>query len=216
MFVEDADMECLRQGDILRDVPFPLLDTSKVVFIGKPVSDSTGAEIPGLVGVSHTHRDDPNWLTAQIPVRLSFCAVLSQCCDLEPRNERIVVPAFLVARLRPIPKSILSNPQQLASLRRNKDPRNTADPGYINLFHIQAHPTLGNNEWIVDYNQAMALPNTEFPDILRKKLLQMDNESRVKFKIKLAMSLARLTEEEHEAGLENPWLGKQAPIKFPE
>jgi len=216
MFVEDVDMACLRQGDVLRDIPFPLLDSSKLAFLGRTTLDASRAETPSLASISHTHREDPNWLTAQVPVRLSWGAVLSQCCDLEPRNERILVPTFLVARLRPIPKSILANPQLLASLKRNKDPRNTADPGYINFFYIPPHPALANCEWVVDYNQAIALPSTEFPGILRKKTLQMDNESRVKFKIKLVMSLARLTEEEREAGLENPWLGKQAPIKFPE
>jgi hypothetical protein len=43
----------------------------------------------------------------------------------------------------------------------------------------------------------------------------MEDEWRVKFKIKLATSLARITDEERASGLEDPWVGKQRPITFP-
>jgi hypothetical protein len=43
----------------------------------------------------------------------------------------------------------------------------------------------------------------------------MEDDWRVKFKIKLATCLARLTDEERAAGLEQPWVGKQKPMEFP-
>jgi len=134
------------------------------------------------------------------------------------------MPAFAVARLIPIPRGISEDPQKLASLRLNKDPRNPKHPAYINSFPIQAHSRLEGKEWVVDYNQTIAIPGSEFPSIRRHKILQMENDYRVKFKIKLAGWLAgwlaacltRLMDEEREAGLENPWIGRQAPIRFPE
>jgi hypothetical protein len=75
---------------------------------------------------------------------------------------------------------------------------------------------LENKEWIVDYNQTVCIPGREFPMVLSRKILQMEDDWRVKFKIKLAICLARLTDEERSAGLEDPWVGKQAPIKFPQ
>jgi hypothetical protein len=83
------------------------------------------------------------------------------------------------------------------------------------MFYIPPRPELGAKDWIVDFNQTTSIPGKEFPAILRSKKLQMEDEWRVKFKIKLATALARLTNEEREAGLENPWVGKQKPIRFP-
>jgi hypothetical protein len=216
MFLEDADMTCLRQGDILEGIFFPRLDSREVVLLGKVSAGHLQSAAPSLDAVTSVHRDDPAWLTAQLPVRRSFCCVISQCCDLEPRNGRILMPAFALARLIALPKRILADPQRLTSLRANKDPRESRDPGYINFFYIPPHERLNQKEWVVDFNQTISIPGSEFPSILKNKVLQMENEWRVKFKIKLAACLARLTEEERGAGLENPWIEKQEPMKFPD
>ena len=134
MFVEVADATCLRQGDILGGIFFPLLQAAEIRILGTITPETPHAGVPTLVAKTNTHRDDANWLTAQYRSRLSFCAVLSQCCYLEPRTGQLRIPAFSLARLIAIPRGILSDPQGLASLRANKDPRNTRDPGYLNFF----------------------------------------------------------------------------------
>jgi hypothetical protein len=58
---------------------------------------------------------------------------------------------------------------------------------------------------MVDFNQGASIPCTEFPAILNQKILQMEDPWRVKFKIKLAASYARLTDEETGKGFEDPW-----------
>lgn len=205
MFVEEADQECLRQGDILAGIPFPLLRTDDMAIIGRPSLQKYESEVPRVEAATRVHRDDPNWLTAQVPVRLSFCAVISQCCDLEARHEKIPMPTFAVARLIPVPRRILEDPQRLVSLRENKDPRVRDDTGFINLFYVPSHERLEGKEWVVDFNQVASVPATEFPRIMQRKVLQMKDRWRVKFKIKLAVSLTRLTDDEIQAGLENPW-----------
>jgi hypothetical protein len=66
---------------------------------------------------------------------------------------------------------------------------------------------------VVDFNQTICIPGKEFPAILRNKKLQMEDEWRVKFKIKLATSFARLTKEEILAGLVD---GRETDdIRFP-
>jgi hypothetical protein len=199
MFVPDADMACLRQGDILCNIPFPLISFSELQILGTFSGESVFTATP------RTHRNDSRWLTGQVPVRMCSCAVISQCCDLEPRHNKIRMPTFVVARLQAIPESIRNNEAQLNSLRANKDPRTPGDPGFINLFHIEPHERLDGQEWVVDFNQMVSIPSAEFPAILNKKTLQMNAACRVKFKIKLAASLARLTDEERSMGLENPW-----------
>jgi hypothetical protein len=208
MFVKDADMTCLRQGDILEDIPFPLLRSEDFIYLGKVDPQRAQSAASTLSSVTRIIRNDPNWLTAQLPVRLSFCAVISQCCDLEPRHGKISMPAFAVARLIIVPPGIIADPQRLGSLQNNKDPRDPNDPGYLNLFYIPQHERLNGKDWVIDYNQTTAIPGSEFPAILRRKILQMEDDWRVKFKIKLAACLTRLTDEEREAGLENPWVRK--------
>jgi hypothetical protein len=204
MFLRDADMTCLRQGDILRDIPIPLLASAEITFLGR--IDPTGSgPTPALSPLTKAHRNDRTWLTAQLPIRRCYCVVMSQCCDLVPRNQRIPMPSFAVGRLIPIPKGILEDPDRLERLKANKDPRSPNGPGFVNLFYFPPHERLDNAEWMVDFNQGASIPCTEFPAILNQKILQMEDSWRVKFKIKLAVSYARLTDEERNQGLEDPW-----------
>ncbi len=216
MFLADADKTCLRQGDILDGVVFPRLSAADIVILGRMPSEVGHQNMPALSVVTHVHREDQHWISAQVPVRLSLAMVITQCCDLEVRDGHLTIPAFAVARLIPIPKKILADAQRLASLRANKDPRVASDPGYVNFFYVPAHPLLGDREWIVDFNQLLSIPSKGISGVLTKKRLQLEDDWRVKFKIKLATSVARLTDEERAAGLQDPWRGKQTPIKFPE
>jgi hypothetical protein len=186
MFVAEADTACLRQGDILANLPFPLIRPQEFPALGtyRPMDGVEGGAL--FRPIESMHRDDPGWLTSQLQTRTSFAAVISQCCDVAPRNNRILLPMIAFARLVPITKSTRNDPAKLASLRANKDPRDGSNPGIIKLFYIPADEKLGGVEWAVDYNQVFSILSTEFPSIMRNKVLQMDDDSRVRFKIKLA------------------------------
>ena len=107
-----------------------------------------------------------------------------------------------LGRLRPN----VQDPARLASLKGNKDPRNTDDSGYIDYFYLPPDAAVAGTEWVVDFSQVTSLPGVDYQHLLRRKVLQLKDRERVKFKIKLAVFLGRLTDEEHELGLENPWL----------
>ncbi len=200
MFITDADMSCLRQGDILVNIPFPQLVSSRMSFLGSAALD--GVE-PIFTAQTKTERNQPMY-SLQLDTRLSTAVVISQCCTLEPREgSRITAKAIALARLVPVPKEVLKNEERLAELRLNSDPRK---PGaqFVNVFWIAPHEKLGNREWIVDYAQVCALPAGEFPAILSRKALQMTDDSRIRFKTKLASSFARLTDEER--CMDHSWL----------
>jgi hypothetical protein len=203
------DVATLRQGDILEGVPFPLMDLEKIQVVGAMVTDEDFNSVPNIRARTHQHRDDREWLTALIPVRFGFCIVLSNCCDLEPREGRIQSPVFNLARLRPIPEEIRNAPNLFDSLRANKDPRDPGDPGYIDFFYLEPHAVLQDRDWRVHYNQVTTLPTTSFPNLLRKKILQLDDRTRMKFKIKLGFTLMRANDDELRAGLGNPWQPQQ-------
>jgi hypothetical protein len=50
---------------------------------------------------------------------------------------------------------------------------------------------------------------------MQKKVLQLDDRTRVKFKIKLGFTLMRINEDERRLGLENPWEAAPAPAPAP-
>lgn len=208
MFLQDADMERdrLRQGDILARIPFPLLETEKLTVLGQIQPGGADLPYPVINTRLHRHREDPHFFWGQLPLRMSLCAVLSNCCEVEPRHGKLLQPAFVVARLIPIKDSILNDSEKLESLRANRDPRGaTPNRGYMDYFYIQACPRLDNKEWMVDFSQVFSIPNTNFPQILNQKILQMEPLHRVRFKIKAAVYFGRIADDEATARFHELW-----------
>jgi len=203
MFIENADMTCLRQGDILNHLPFPLLRSGKVSFVGKIDPPMLA---PDSVFVPQSEESRGRLYSIQTPARIVFAAVISQCCDIAPRRGGKIEGQHTIAlaRLVPVPDKARTDPGSLASLRENSNP---LIPGasYLGLFHVPAHPSLNNQEWVVDYSQPFCIPAPELPGALRRKVLQMTDESRIRFKLKLSAFYGRLTDEEVAMGHE--WLG---------
>ncbi len=206
MYVSSGNLEknCLRQGDILDAVPFPIIDVEAAV-LGR--IDAAGMQIPHpkIVTIPREHRAQQDCFTMQVKTRLSRGAVLSHCCELELRNGKCLLPMIAFARITPVKASTIADAQKLASLRGNKDPRNPQDSGYLDYFYLEAHESLGGIENVVDFSQVSSIPGSEYSSLVSRKLLQLLDRERVKFKIKLAAYLGRLTDEEASAGLENPW-----------
>lgn len=209
MFAAAPDLSSLRQGDILANLPYPLISPLSFTAIGTYHSTGGNGSEALFKPLKSKHREDPDWLTLQNLWRLGFAAVVSQCCDLAPRNGRILLPTIALARLVPITAKTLTDPEKLASLRANKDPRDSTDPGVIKLFCLGQHEKLGAVEWTVDYNQLFSIPAAEYPDILENKVLEMTEDARIRFKIKLAWCLGRLTDE--ELAVEHPWIKPAGP-----
>jgi hypothetical protein len=200
------DVATLRQGDILEGIPFPLMDHRTIQILGTIQLDRDFNINPTIEATKHKERQDTEWLTAVIPVRFGFCVVLSNCCDLEPHEGRISSPVFNLARLHPIPENLRNDAALFASLTANKDPRDENDPGYIDFFYLEPHAQLQGRDWRVHYNQVTTLPTATIQtSLLRKKVLQLDDRTRMKFKIKLGFTMMRVNEDERAAGLINPW-----------
>ena len=53
---------------------------------------------------------------------------------------------------------------------------------------------------MVDYNQVLSLSSSDLPKILKRKILQMDDDSRIRFKLKIQASFGRLSPEELASG----------------
>ena len=201
MFTDGADTSCLRQGDILKGIPFPLIKLDQVVILGKPASAAGGSFSPITEETSLG-----NWHTAHVPIHFSYCAIVTQCCDLALNPQgKMFKPSFTISRLIVIPDRVRKDAAKLASLKANKNPSKEEGPGYIQHFYIEPHALLGGTDWVVDYNQTMTIRSADYQTVLANKILQLDDRTRVKFKLKLGICMARLTDEEVEANLEDPW-----------
>jgi len=205
MYVDAAQTEkdCLRQGDVLDAVPFPIFESESAI-LGK-IDHGSSIELPypKIVAIPREHRSQKDCVTMQMKTKFAPGAVLAHCCELELRNGKCLLPMIAIARLVPLKASIIKEPEKLASLRSNKDPR--TPEGYLDYFYFSAHERIGGAEWAADFSQIASIPGAEYQYLLHRKVLQLLDRERVKFKIKLAAYLGRLTDEEHELKLENPW-----------
>jgi hypothetical protein len=199
VFLAEADSSCLRQGDILRDIPFPRLNFSQLTLLST-VSDRSMA--PALVT---PYEDAPDVNTAQMPMRLCHCAVVTQCCELDTKKRRMPkAHAVALARLVRPPQNLPA--EKLASLVSNRDPRGP-EPSFLSYFYLEEDPALDGEPWVVDFNQLFSIPVTELTKhLLLRKILEMDDRTRVKFKIRLMTFFGRITDEERAADLLNPWI----------
>jgi hypothetical protein len=210
------DNNALRQGDVLSGVPYPFLEQNKTHVLGEIAQDYEYAALPLISSKTHEHRGEPGWVMIQVPAQFCFCAVLSNCCDLEPRGGKVRAHAVTLARLRTISSDIRNSAERFSSLKANKDPRDPAAPGYIDYFYLEPHELLQAQDWSVNFSQIVTLPTSDIALLLKKKTLQLDDRTRMKFKIKLAFTLGRVNEDEINAGLENPWAEPAAaPIPPP-
>ncbi len=203
MFVENADPATLRQGDILGNVPFPLPPTKseELIYLGTPKEvGREGIKLEPLV--REIGRKRAHWLTAHVPVAISFCAVLSQCCELDPKQVS-PPPSFALCRLVPVPDSIRNRRDLYEVLRQNVDPYGDVRPFFL-LFYVGSHPRLAG-EYVADYGQTMTVRWGDYQVALRKKVLEMDDISRAKFRVKAGACFGRPTQEEVDAGIADPW-----------
>ena len=73
------------------------------------------------------------------------------------------------------------------------------------MYYLVPHVSLGGNESVVDFSQISAIPTSEYSQLINRRVLQLLDRERVKFKIKLAAYLGRLSDDEAASGLQNPW-----------
>jgi len=64
--------------------------------------------------------------------------------------------------------------------------------------------------WTFDERQ-LSIPTGEFPAVLDRKVLQMTDDSRIRFKIKLGAAFGRNTPDEEATG--HPWLADEPPTE---
>lgn len=208
MFIEQADVTGLRQGDIVTGIPIALPRIEDVTFLGRPAEGTVGqANLQLAPGFSVIGKSPTPWLTAQVHATIGPCAVLSQCCDIDT-NQNPPPKTFALCRLVPIPAGISKNKDLLELLRANVNPYGGRSHFY-GLFYIGSHPKL-DAEYAADFAQPLCVRWVDYATVLRRKILQMDDVTRAKFRMKAGAFYGRPTPEELRAGTADPW-SSEAP-----
>lgn len=205
MFRAAVDPTSLKQGDIVRDIIFPIarIDNSRIL------SKATGTAA-GRVTVEAVVDGTPErpHLAVQVQGNHVPCAVLSQCCDVEPKQSP-PPHSFVLCRLSPVPKSITRHRASLEMLRANVDPYGEGK-AFTQLFWFGAVPGL-DGEFMADFAQVMTVSWNDYDQVLGRKIAELDDLHRAMFRVKAGGHFGRAAAEDVAAGYGDPYTPTDAP-----
>jgi hypothetical protein len=194
MFMPELNRNELRQGDIIYGLYYPSMKCETLGLVGRVASPSTPVTESLSLSAVTEKSYGIEWMSAQVQVFRGFSIILSQCCDLERRNGKLNYPAFVISPLQDIPYPIRTYPERLVDFQENSLGK------YINNFYILQSPPLPQ-AYQVDFSMVVSVPRSEFDFALTGKVLQMTDEARVRFKLKLGQHFSRPTQDEIDTGL---------------
>lgn len=198
MFVEEIDQRELRQGDIIQGLFYPELNCSDLHLIGTPDNNLTNLQVNAevqpnlLVLTENKPKEGLAIFTAQVKVSYGYFILITQCCDIAKGEKgKPNISAFVVSPLLEVPYQIRQNLEKLTELKANNQ------GSFTNFFYVHKHqPLLQDN--VIDFNRVVSLPRAQYDFALARKVLQMTDKERVRFKLKLGSHFARPTQEELE------------------
>jgi hypothetical protein len=193
----------LRQGDIVASVYFPLTRPRLLKYLATYVSGAdTDIRLEPFIEVPQGSRK--SYAQSISHGVVAHGAVISQCCDLDKKHPRT---SFSLCRLVPLDRARYKN---LDALVNNIDPWGPENPHFQFFFVGQIEGLDG--EYLADYGLLTSLGWTDYDLILGKKVHQLDDENRNKFRVKVGAFFGRPTEEDRKAGLANPY-EPAAPVR---
>lgn len=193
MFIASPDLTALRQGDIVRGFYYPILKNSDLDLLGKP---ATIEYPPAKEIVLHASVINNKHVQCLLKLLPSLTIVVSQCCDVEGRDGAIEAPSFVLAPIDDVKIFVKSGktPAQIEKFMANDLSE------YSNYFYLVDCPDI-LGAGFVNFNRVFSVHRDDYSAALRGKVLQMTDEARILFKLKLAKHFGRPTDEELEKGI---------------
>jgi hypothetical protein len=197
MFAPEHDSPpTLRQGDLISDVFFPLARPPFLKYLAAYGSGSgTDIKLEPLIETPQGSR--VRYVQSVCHGLVGHGSVLSQCCDLDKRHPRT---SFSLCRLIPFDPGRYRNVDALVN---NIDPWGPQNPHFQFFYYGEVKGLDG--EWLADFGLLMSLSWADYDFILRKKVEQLDDLNRNKYRVKVGAFFGRPTEEDRRAGLANPY-----------
>jgi hypothetical protein len=198
MLITPTNPGALRQADIVAAILFPIPRVDQECRFAAKYHSGSGesAQIVPILGGTSSR---PKYM-AEVECAITYCAVLSHCCDVDPKQSP-PPPSFVLCRVVPVPKAILSRPEQLGLLEQNSSPFSSAG-AFHSLFYIGE---IDGMRVVADFGQAMTIAWSDYKQVLKKRAFAVDDVTRAKFRVKAGFHLGRPAEEDRAAGLEDPW-----------
>jgi hypothetical protein len=194
---------CLRQGDVIGDLFFPLARPASLRFMGIHSSGSgTNIELKPLVEKPQGSRRE--YLQVLTHGVIAHAAVMSQCCDLDKKHPK---NSFCLCRLIPFERDRYKN---VDALVENIDPWGVENP-HFQFFYIGQVDGL-EGEFLADYGLLTTLSWADYDFALGRKVHQLDDVSRNKFRVKAGSFWGRPPDEDVRAGLANPYGSVKRPV----
>jgi hypothetical protein len=186
----------LRQGDVVADVFFPLTRPGSLKYLATYSSGSdTNIKLEPFVEVPQGSRR--SYVQAISHGVLAHGAVVSQCCDLDRKHPRT---SFSLSRLIPFNRDRYKN---VDALINNIDPWGPENPHFQFFYFGQIEGLDG--DYLADFGLLMSLGWPDYDLILAKKVHQLDDLNRNKFRMKVGAFFGRPMEEDVAAGMANPY-----------
>jgi hypothetical protein len=130
------------------------------------------------------------------------CAVLSQCCDVDPQ-QKPAPHSFFLCELIPVPEGIRQRPERHQLLTANLDPYG-GQRAFFQLFWLGTVPGL-TGEFVADFAQVMTVSWPDYKHTVAGKIAELDDLHRAKFRVKAGAHFGRVTAEDLGAGLADPY-----------
>lgn len=198
MFGTMDDPPSLRQGDIIESIFFPVPRQASVQFLGSRVGgDDVNLRLEPIVQQPPGARRA--YLSAITPGFVAHAAVVSQCCDLDRTHPKA---SFVVCRLMALDRTRYRN---LEALIANVDPYGEIRP-HLQFFCLGQIAGL-EGEYLADFALTLAVPWSDYDVLLQRKIAQLDQLNRNKFRVKAGAHYGRPTPEDAAEGFANPYLG---------
>jgi hypothetical protein len=192
----------LRQGDIIRDVFFPLTRPTLLKYIGTYASGSdTTIRLEPFIEVPQG--SIKSYSQAICHGSVAHGAVLSQCCDLDKKHPK---NSFSLCRLTPYEPKRFKNIEVLTD---NIDPWGPVNP-HFQFFYLGQVAGL-QGEYLADFALLTSIAWADYGLLLNKKVAQLDDLNRNKFRVKVGAFFGRPTQEDVDAGLSNPYQPTEQP-----
>jgi hypothetical protein len=194
--VEHDNPPSLRQGDVISGVFFPLTRPDSLKYLGTYASGS-GTDIELKPFVESPKGSIKRYVQSISHGFVTHATIISQCCDLDRKHPRT---SFSLCRLILLERERYQNVEALVN---NIDPWGQENPHFQFFYLGQINGLEG--EYLADFALLMSLGWTDYELILRKKVHQLDDLNRNKFRVKVGAFFGRPTEEDVKAGLANPY-----------
>lgn len=197
MFAAEHDNPpSLRQGDVIADVFFPLSKPGLLKYLATYNSGTaTALALEPLVETPPGARK--KYVQAISHGVVAHAALISQCCDLDKKHPK---PSFCLCRLIEFERNKYKNVEALTG---NIDPWGPENPHFQFFYYGQIQGLAG--EFLADFGLVTSLSWSDYEMILGKKVHQLDDINRNKFRVKIGAFFGRPTIEDQAAGLANPY-----------